>query len=122
MRNQFHKQSAVAGIILASLFTLSSGATAQAVEESMTFRNGSAFDIREIYLSKTNHRTWEEDVLHTRILSAGDSIRVGGIDPGRYDIKLVDEDGDVCIVHNIDLYSNRVWTISNAGLLDCESR
>ncbi len=106
---------------IASL-TMQSGIASAQASETMTIQNESAFDIRQIYLSKVSHTTWEEDVLGPRILRSGRSIDVTNIDPGFYDVMLVDEDGDTCVLYGVNLRRNRTWTINTEGLLDCEFR
>ena len=122
MRNHILKISAVVVMTIASLVMQPRIAFAQASGETMTIQNESEFDIRQIFLSKVSHRTWEEDILGSRILRSGRSIDVTNIDPGFYDVMLVDEDGDTCVLSGINLRRNRIWSISTAGLLDCEFR
>jgi hypothetical protein len=121
MRNHILKISAVAVLTIASLLMQPGIALAQE-GEAMTIRNGSEFDISQIFLSKVSHSTWEEDVLGLSVLRSGRSVDVTNIDPGFYDVKLVDEDGDVCILHRINLLRDRTWSINTEGLLDCEFR
>jgi hypothetical protein len=121
MRNQIFKISSVVVMAIASFLMQSRIASAQA-SETMTIQNESAFDIRQIFLSKVSHRTWEEDVLGRRILRSGRSIDVTNIDPDFYDVMLVDEDGDTCVLYGVNLRRNRTWTINTEGLLDCEFR
>jgi hypothetical protein len=122
MRNQTLKISAIIGMTIASLVMQPRIVLAQASGETMTIQNGSEYNIRQIYLSKVSHGTWEEDILGSSILRAGRYVNVTNIDPDFYDMKLVDEDGDVCVLHGINLLRNRTWFISNERLLGCEFR
>jgi len=46
-------------------------------------------------------------------------LRITGIEPGRYDVKLADNIGLVCIVRNVDVKEGAVFSIEEKHLADC---
>jgi hypothetical protein len=46
-------------------------------------------------------------------------LRITGVEPGRYDAKLVDKTGRVCVVRNIDVKDGVIFTIEEKQLTDC---
>lgn len=88
---------------------------------STTFDNQSNWDIHYIYLSPSSQRTWGPDQLRPdQILAAGTSLILTGIDCGTYDVKMVDEDGDECVVQEIELCGKEAWRIDDRELLSCQ--
>jgi hypothetical protein len=83
--------------------------------------NNSPWDIYHLYLSPTGQDEWGPDLLGDYILYSGYNFTTPSMAAGAYDLKLVDEDGDVCIVWNVDLYRFSTWNISDSWLLGCES-
>ena len=102
-----------------ALFAASAPAIAQSTH-TLTLQNNSGFDIYEIHMSSVNDDSWEPDLLGRHVLSTGNSFDITDITSGRYDIKLVDEDGDTCIVQQVAVYRDRVWNLTPGSLLGCE--
>lgn len=46
-------------------------------------------------------------------------LRITGIDPGRYDVKLADKAGRTCIVRNVEVKDGAVFSIEEKQLTDC---
>ena len=46
-------------------------------------------------------------------------LRLVGVTPGRYDVKLADKTGRVCVVRNLAIEDDKVFSISEADLTDC---
>jgi hypothetical protein len=105
-----------ATVLLAGL-ALTAGAASNRVRVGIT--NGSSYDIYHLYVSSTGNNSWGRDLLGDAVLGTGDSVAVTAV-PGKYDLKLVDEDLDVCTVMGLDLYSDASWRITNRWLLSCE--
>jgi len=86
---------------IAALAALLTGATTlPLLAEDLVFMldNKSSYDIHEFYASPTNVDDWEEDILGSDILPAGDAVRVtiaDGRDVCNYDLRVVFGDGDV---------------------------
>ncbi len=96
-----------------------SDAGAQAA--SATLVNGSDFDIYAMYLSPTHESHWGLDQLRKHVLESGTSFTLNGIPCGDYDLKLVDEDGDACVITEQNLCGDTGdWVLTNEALLECE--
>src|ERR1700752_578024 len=46
-------------------------------------------------------------------------LRITGIEPGRFDAKLADAQGRVCVVRGIDIKAGAVFAIEEKQLTDC---
>ena len=47
-------------------------------------------------------------------------LRITGIGPGRYDVKLTLKDGRVCTVRNIEIKDGAIFSIEDKDLTDCQ--
>lgn len=88
---------------------------------TLLVENNSGFDIYEIHMSSVNDRSWERDLLGSGILFDGNSFTVTA-PPGVYDLRVVDEDHDACVVSNVRVYEDMTWNLTPGGLLGCEFR
>ena len=83
--------------------------------------NQSKWEIHHLYVSPASEEDWGPDQLEDEILTKGDSFTITGIPCDSYDIKVVDEDGDECIIEAVDLCrDNSYWKITDKDLLECE--
>ncbi|HEX6159838.1 MAG TPA: hypothetical protein VF111_06705 [Thermoanaerobaculia bacterium] len=83
--------------------------------------NQSKWEIHHLYLSSSSDESWGEDQLEDEVLTKGDSLTLTGIPCDEYDIKVVDEDGDECIIEAVSLCKdNSYWKITDKDLLECE--
>ena len=83
--------------------------------------NQSMWDIDELYLSSTAQEDWGPDQLGDEVVASGDSFQLRGIPCDDYDVKLVDEDGDSCVVGGVTLCADSdAWVISDEDLLACQ--
>lgn len=90
-------------------------------DASVTFVNKTSWDIHHVFLSPSDVDSWGPDQLGEDVLEVGGTFTLTGIECDWYDIKLVDEDGDECVVEEIDLcVEDERWVITNKDLLACE--
>ena len=83
--------------------------------------NQSKWEIHHIYLSSHDDDNWGEDQLEDDILAKGQSLTLTNIDCDDYDIKVVDEDGDECVIEEASLCGDdSYWKITDKELLRCE--
>lgn len=83
--------------------------------------NQSKWEIHHVYLSSSSDEEWGEDQLDDDILAKGDSLTLTNIPCDLYDIKVVDEDGDECVIEEADLCrDSSYWKITDKALLECE--
>jgi len=104
-----------------ALFMTSAPAIAQSTNTlTLTLQNNSGYDIYEVHMSSVFDGSWERDLLGRHVLSTGNSFEITNIVPGRYDIKVVDEDGDSCILQQVPVYQDRSWNLTPLGLVGCQ--
>jgi hypothetical protein len=48
-------------------------------------------------------------------------LRITGIEPGRYDVKLADRIGRACIVRDVEVKAGAVFAIEEKQLTDCRN-
>lgn len=83
--------------------------------------NQSKWEIHHLYLSSSDDRHWGEDQLGEDVLAKGDSITLTNIPCDTYDIQVVDEDGDECVIEEVDMCGDEsYWKITDKDLLECE--
>ncbi len=83
--------------------------------------NQSKWEIHHIFLSASDDDSWGPDQLEDEILAKGDSLTLTNIFCDLYDIKVVDEDGDECVIEEVDLCGDEsYWKITDKALLECE--
>ena len=87
---------------------------------ALVIRNQSHWDIHRIYLSSTDSENWGPDQLDDDILASGQTLTLHGVSCDYYDVRIVDEDGDACELRDVKLCSDKVWTIDDDELLECE--
>ncbi len=105
--------------VLAALACSPMIASAATVE----FVNQSSWEIHEIYFSPASNRNWGDDYLGSEVLEKGDALTLTDIEAGTWDVMLVDEDGDQCVLEDIDYgRSDRDrWVITDKDLLTCQA-
>ena len=83
--------------------------------------NQSKWEIHHIFLSSSEDEEWGPDQLEDDILAKGDSLTLTDIECNDYDIRVVDEDGDECVIEQVDLCGDHsYWKITDKDLLECE--
>jgi hypothetical protein len=92
------------------------------LDARVTVVNQSLWAIHELYLSSTDEDSWGPDQLGpTTIIGTGERYTINRIPCDTYDVKLVDEDGDECVVGGVALCAgNDTWVITNEDLLACQ--
>lgn len=110
-------------IFLAALSTaVAIGATlnAHAKPIDVEFFNKSKWTIEEMYLSPTHEDKWGEDQLGEAVIKPNTSYKLTGIPENKYDFKLVDEDGDECVVEGLRVAQSSSLEITDQNLLSCQ--
>lgn len=110
-------------VALASTLGLQLGAEAQPKKKraTVTIQNKADWDIHHFYLSSTDEKDWGPDQLGKDTIGKGEFFKLADVPCDYYDVKLVDEDGDQCVIEDVDICgSDEVWTITNKDLLKCQ--
>jgi hypothetical protein len=112
------------GVLLAgAIAATSTAANAESDTATIEIVNQTRWAIYELYLSPTQALDWGPDQLDDETIGPGDHFTLSDIPCQVYDVRLVDEDGDDCVVVGIDLCSGDYeWVIENEALLDCQER
>lgn len=92
-----------------------------AADSTIVIKNKSGWDLYEIYFAPASQDTWGEDHLGDEILEQGDSLTLTGVGKGRWDIRLVDEDGDECVLSDVHITASETWTVTEDQLLGCQA-
>jgi hypothetical protein len=83
--------------------------------------NKSDWGIYHLYLSPENKETWGPDQLGDNVIESGESFTLKNIPCGEYDIKVVDEDGDACVIEGIVMCKDHThWDLTNKELAKCQ--
>lgn len=107
-------------LIAAALLAFAAAAPAQTSTVSLT--NESSWTITEMYLSAVDVQDWGPDQLGENMIAPGASYSLHDVPCDVYDVRLVDEDGDVCVVGGVKLCgSDSAWKIGDDDLLDCQA-
>ena len=110
----------VLALLSIALLPLSAGAAKK--KATIKVINQSKWEIHHLYLSPSSSKHWGPDQLGEEILKKGESITLTNIDCDDYDIRVVDEDGDECVIEEQSLCKdNSYWKITDKALLDCEN-
>lgn len=112
-----------AAICLALVFACVFAAEANAAgrKSNVTVHNKSEFSIHHFFLSSSENEHWGPDQLGDDTINNGGKFTLTSIPCDEYDVKLVDEDGDECVVGAVDICGdNDDWVITDDDLLECE--
>lgn len=97
------------------------GNAAAAGKDTVTVRNKSAWEIQELYLSTVDANAWGADRLGLDTLESGKNVKLADIPCGSYDVRVVNADGDECVVAGAVLCADHdAWTLTDADLQACE--
>ena len=84
--------------------------------------NKSDWEIHQFFLSSSEEGEWGPDQLREDVIGAGESFELRNIPCDTYDVMLVDEAEDECIVEEVDICGeDESWVITNKILLGCQA-
>jgi hypothetical protein len=109
----------IAGALL--LLSLSPGAPAA---KPMQFWNLTSVTIDHLYLMPAGAKSWGDDLCASDpdgSVDPDERMRLNGLAPGRYDVKLVDAKGRTCFARDVELRADRpyAFALSDSDLRDC---
>jgi len=106
------------GLLLFSVLALSAAADDSS---NVTVINDSNWVLVEFYMSPTSTDEWGPDQLGDQVIGTGDRFTLTGVPCETFDIQVIDEDGDECVMEEIDLCANNAtWHVTNEELLGCQ--
>ena len=107
--------------VLFSLLALNLAVTAA---ERLRFWNLTASTIKELHLAPSGTTDWGPDQCRNDpdgAVDADERLTLKDVAPGRYDVKLVDKKGRICVVRNVEVLAGKpyAFSISEKDLTDC---
>jgi len=111
-----------APLLAAIALAVISSATSAQDRRSMRFWNLTLYTVTDLRMSPAGKDAWgpnqcENDRDGT--VDHDERLRITGIEPGRYDVKLTDKIGRVCTVRNVEVKEAAVFAIEEKQLTDC---
>src|SRR4029453_6963032 len=111
------------GVLLASIaFALVGSSLAAQDRKGIRFWNLTLYTITSFLMSPAGKDSWGPDQCKNDrdgTVDHDERLRITGIEPGRYDVKLADKIGRVCIVRNVEVKDGAVFSIEERQLTDC---
>lgn len=107
-----------AAAALVSLAAPASAASTDGKNRKVLVENISSQTLRELYASPVTSKTWEEDLLGQRTLTAGQSISANidnGTNECNYDLKAVMANGAEHVKRGVNVCAISKWTIGDSG-------
>jgi hypothetical protein len=83
--------------------------------------NMSDWKIQELYFSPSEAATWGRDQLKDHVINPGETFSLSQVPCGVWDVKVVDEDDDSCVVESVDICGASTWTINSKDMLSCQA-
>ena len=92
-----------------------------AMANTVKFVNKSSWSIYYIYMSPSKSKNWGKDYLDGTVLIEGETLTIRNVKKGKWDVKVVDEDDDECILTEVDIEGDDTWVIEDKDLLNCQA-
>jgi hypothetical protein len=88
---------------------------------NLTIYNKTDWAVHHLYVSPAGQSQWGADQLGEVTIEPGSSFKLNDIPCDTYDIKVVDEDGDECVIPGEELCGHAAtWNLTRESLLNCE--
>jgi hypothetical protein len=99
-------------------------AVAAPAAERLRFWNTTSFTIAELYLAPAGTTRWGPNQCANDpdgAVDADERLTLKDVAPGRYDVKLADKRGRVCLVRNVEVRAGKpyAFAIGESDLTDC---
>ena len=88
----------------------------------VTAQNHSNWVLAHVYVSIPDRNQWGNDALDGTLIGTGDSFAIVLTSCAAYDVKLVNDREQQCVLPSVDLCgSEHVWVLTNDYLLLCKA-
>jgi hypothetical protein len=107
---------------LALLICAAASSMADAQTRTMRFWNLTRHTVSELQLAPAGTTNWGPNQCRNDkdgTVDTDERLRVTGVQPGTYDVRLKDVSGRICIVRNIKLEQGEVFSIEEKELTTC---
>ena len=104
-----------------ALAVIGSAATAQD-RRGIRFWNLTLYTVTDLRMSPAGKDAWGPNQCQNDrdgTVDHDERLRITGVEPGRYDVKLTDKIGRVCTVRNVEVKEAAVFAIEEKQLTDC---
>lgn len=117
-----HQEFFLKPMILAGVFFLFSFSAILGQTVDFKVTNNSLWAIEEVYFASAGTEEWDANALSDFSKIEGNSTHTFSLACGTYDIKLIDEDGDICLFSNYEVPCNGSgeMLLTNELLLTCQ--
>jgi hypothetical protein len=108
-------------VAVAALFS-SPSLAAEGKSKGIRFWNLTSSTVTNLQLSPAGQNAWGANQCVNDPDGAVDHderLRIVGIAPGRYDVKLADKADRTCIVRNLDIKADGIFSIEDKDLTEC---
>ena len=108
--------------LLAAIIALSLVPALAADRKGTRFWNLTLHTIVSLQMSPTGQQTWGRDQCENdrdHEVDHDERLRITDIEPGRYDVRIKDKSGRICIVKNVDVKDGAIFTIEEKDLANC---
>ena len=110
-------------LLLVSVALAVVGSVAAAQDRrGIRFWNLTLYTITSLQMSPAGQDKWGPDQCQNDrdgTVDHDERLRITGIEPGRYDVKLTDKIGRICIVRDVEVKHAAVFAIEEKQLTDC---
>ena len=104
--------------LLASVVFFAFAAPAWAL--SLVMENQSVWEIHELYFAPANQESWGPDQLGNEVIKNGGSFTLSNIPANNYDVRIVDEGGDACVIEDVDFNASEHFVVTDTILARCQ--
>jgi hypothetical protein len=112
----------LAGVVLATIAAIAPTSAMAADSSVIHITNKSDWEIHHFFLAPSESDKWGPDQLGENTIKAnGGTFELHKVPCDTWDVKLVDEDGDECVVEGVDICASKEgWVITSKDLIACE--
>lgn len=108
----------LAAALCLALFTVP---TFAASKSDVKIVNQSDWAIHHLFLSSVDDDQWGPDQLGELVIGPGETFTLRNIPCDHYDVKLIDEEGDECVLGGVEVCKqNQSWVINSEDLATCQ--
>ncbi len=116
------RKLSIAAVVLAVALVVP-GTAALAKSKGTRFWNLTLYTVTSLQLSPPGKQEWGKNQCKNDpdgTVDHDERVKVTGVKSGRYDVKLADKIGRVCIVRNVEVKQGGIFAIEEKQLTDCK--
>jgi hypothetical protein len=106
------------------VFVLAGSAASAQDRRGIRFWNLTLYTVTHFQMSPVGQDNWGSDQCQNDrdgTVDHDERLRITGVEPGHYDVKLADRIGRVCIVRDVEVKAGAVFAIEEKQLTDCRN-